>query len=108
MIGSAQHKLVQNLSQQLQPVSDRYYAYCVKDYFPFANLAKEGTFNEKTYMSSFDIKSRFNAVPFEETINIFAQALWRLTKKNKKWLRTESDEKELYKISTVSHKLRGA
>ena len=45
MISSAQHKLAQHLSRLLQSVSDRFYAFCVKGSFTFANLMKESKFD---------------------------------------------------------------
>ena len=76
LVGSAQHKLAKFLNFMLQPVTEKYSKFTIKDSFTFAEEIKK-TPADDTYMVSFDVKSLFTNVPLAETINICAQVLFK-------------------------------
>ena len=77
-IGSSQHKLAKWLAEILVPVLKLYSSNCVKDSFTFANIIQNCNLKPaKSFLCYFDISSLFTNVPFDETIEICADALYR-------------------------------
>ena len=78
LVGSAQHKVAKFLNFVLEPVSEKFSKYTIKDSFTFAEKIRN-TPAENTYMVSFDVKSLFTSVPLKETIDICAKVLYENT-----------------------------
>ena len=79
MISSPQHKLAKYLNDLLKPVFDHYSRYAITDSFEFAKII-QGTSANNSFMASFDVKSLFTNVPLQETVDICADALYRISK----------------------------
>ena len=78
MVGSFQHELAKWLAEILIPVLKLYSSHCVKYSFTFTNCIKNCNLEPaKSFLCSFDISSLFTNVPLDETIDIFADALYR-------------------------------
>ena len=76
-IGSPQSPIARYLKIILQPVLDKYFKYCLKDSFKFADYIKAQSFNNKSvFMCSYDVKSLFTCIPVEEVIDICAEDLY--------------------------------
>ena len=61
----------------LQPVLDKYFTYCLKDSFQFADfINSQPLTNNNFFMCSYDVKSLFTCIPVEEVINICAEDLY--------------------------------
>ena len=77
MIGSAQHKIAQWLTEVLEPVLERFSRYCIPDSFEFVNLLNEPNISvQNSFLCSYDIKSLFTNVPLQEVIDICTKSLY--------------------------------
>ena len=79
MTSSAQHQLAKYLSSLLQPVLSLYSSNCILNSFTFADIIKSSKLDPSTvFLCSFDISSLFTNVPLAETIQITADALYKM------------------------------
>ena len=79
MTSSAQHQLAKYLSSLLQPVLFLYSSNCILDSFTFADIIKSSKLDPSSvFLCSFDISSLFTNVPLAETIQITADALYKM------------------------------
>ena len=76
MTGSPQHATAQWLANLLKPVSARFSKFVVKDSFDFSATMNKMNAPQSTHMCSFDIKSLFTNVLFEETLEICVNQLY--------------------------------
>ena len=79
MTSSAQHQLAKYLSSLLQPVLSLYSSNCILDSFTVADIIKSSKLDPSSvFLCSFDISSLFANVPLAETIQITADALYKM------------------------------
>ena len=79
MTSSAQHQLAKYLSFLLQPVFSLYSSNCILDSFTFADIIKSSKLDPSSvFLCSFDFSSLFTNVPLAETIQIAADALYKM------------------------------
>ena len=79
MTSSAQHQLAKYLSSLLQPVLSLYLSNCILDSFTFADIIKSSKLDPSSiFLCSFGISSLFTNVPLAETIQITANALYKM------------------------------
>ena len=76
MTGLSHHKLSKWLASLLEPVLKSFLAPCIRDSFTFANAIHNLKDSIISFVFSFDSSSLFMNAPLEETINIFADALY--------------------------------
>ena len=99
MVRSTQHATAQWLAEVLQPVLEKYSEYAVKESFSVSKLVKESSPSCAGHMCSYGIVSLFTDVPLEETINICANALYRLDDLTMPALKEASFRKLIKKVT---------
>ena len=78
MCHSAQYSLAKWLVEVLNPVLEFCSVCCVKDSFTFSSIIRRlPVWMESKFLVSFDIVSLFTNIPFDETISICADFLYR-------------------------------
>ena len=78
MIDSSQHERAKWLAGILVTVLKLYSSHCVKDSFTFANFIQNCNLEPaESFLCSFRISILFTNVPLDETIEIYADALYR-------------------------------
>ena len=75
MKNSAQFNISKFLIKILEPVSEKFSTFCIKDSFSFVDVIRNNIVTPDK-MCSFDIKSLFTNVPVDETINICLNELY--------------------------------
>ena len=76
MTSSSHHELSKWLASLLQPVLKHFLTHCICHSFTFADAIHNSKDSNNLFMCSFDISSLFTNIPLEETINIYADALY--------------------------------